>query len=240
MMQKDAIMIAILKEHGGIFMDIDTLVLSDITPVIDYLQKSEMIMFDSHIAFIGARTNSLVISKWLSGIRSRLQMFADQVNSRNFNVGFFGNEILEAVLEEICENSLLDRILYIQRYDEELIPTIFRSLITSLVNQIKRGRRFIYFKTKFKKFIWKLNRNKYGYIQERLHIGRNKLTDKEKYIQFWFDAGIDVQTILATKPMVIGLHNSWTPDWYRELSTEDVLNNDVLLSRILKTILEIV
>ena len=33
MTQKDAVMVAVLEEHGGIFMDADTIVLRDLNPI---------------------------------------------------------------------------------------------------------------------------------------------------------------------------------------------------------------
>jgi hypothetical protein len=37
--------------------------------------------------------------------------------------------------------------------------------------------------------------------------------------------------------MVIGLHNSWTPKWYKRLSEKEVLAQDCLLSKTIKHIL---
>jgi len=51
MMQKDAIMVAVLKEHGGVFMDADTMVTGDIARLVRMLRlrDTEVVMFGTHL-----------------------------------------------------------------------------------------------------------------------------------------------------------------------------------------------
>ena len=63
------------------------------------------------------------------------------------------------------------------------------------------------------------------------------MTNEEKHWKFWFDDSIDIKEVFRPNQIVIGLHNSWTPEWYKELSEKDVLENKSLLSRTLKCLL---
>jgi hypothetical protein len=49
------------------------------------------------------------------------------------------------------------------------------------------------------------------------------MTAKEKYIKFWFEANLSIEEAFSMNPIIIGLHNSWTPEWYKELLDEDIL-----------------
>lgn len=59
----------------------------------------------------------------------------------------------------------------------------------------------------------------------------------EKYRRFWFDDRINIKNVFRPNQMVIGLHHSWTPQWYEELSEKDILEKKSLLSRTLKHLL---
>ncbi|MCK7574524.1 MAG: capsular polysaccharide synthesis protein [Chromatiales bacterium] len=71
MMQKDAVMVAVLKEHGGIFMDADTLVTADISLLVSLLKDTEVIMFNTHLGFLAARPGSYVLTSWLKEIQNK-------------------------------------------------------------------------------------------------------------------------------------------------------------------------
>ena len=54
----------------------------------------------------------------------------------------------------------------------------------------------------------------------------------EKYKQLYFKEKYHLSDFEQTDMLM--LHNSWTPDWYKKLSTEEVLKTDCTLSNILK------
>ena len=70
--QKDAVMAAVLKEHGGVFMDMDTIAVGDIGPVVELLERSEVVMFLTHLAFMAARPNARLLGLMYEGIRDKL------------------------------------------------------------------------------------------------------------------------------------------------------------------------
>ena len=54
----------------------------------------------------------------------------------------------------------------------------------------------------------------------------------EKYEEFYFEADYTMDILKPTDMFM--LHNSWTPQWFKELSKYDVLNNGCTLSNILR------
>ena len=53
-MQRDAISVAVLHRHGGVFLDVDTLLFGDITTILERLQRTELILFNRHLAFLAS------------------------------------------------------------------------------------------------------------------------------------------------------------------------------------------
>lgn len=70
--QKDAILAAILEQHGGIFMDVDTLVTSDLSPILRLLRRTELVLFDLHVAFVAARPGARLLTLWRRRVQQRL------------------------------------------------------------------------------------------------------------------------------------------------------------------------
>jgi len=59
-------------------------------------------------------------------------------------------------------------------------------------------------------------------------------TPRKRYVTFYFDNNYSLQGIHTDMLM---LHNSWTPDWYKQLSHEGVLQKNCTLSNILRGLL---
>lgn len=57
---------------------------------------------------------------------------------------------------------------------------------------------------------------------------------KDKYQQFYFDRQYVLSCIEHDSMLM--LHNSWTPEWYKQLSVNDVLSNNCTMSNILKEV----
>jgi hypothetical protein len=71
-MQKDAVMVAVLHRHGGLFLDVDTLAVADVAPLLALLERRETISFHMHLACIAARPGARLLGYWLGQIRKRL------------------------------------------------------------------------------------------------------------------------------------------------------------------------
>ena len=72
-----------------------------------------------------------------------------------------------------------------------------------------------------------IDRNKYGFIMEASYYQSKSMTAEEKYRKFWFEENLDSSIVFSKNPVIIGLHNSWTPEWYKDLSKKDVLENEL-------------
>lgn len=59
---------------------------------------------------------------------------------------------------------------------------------------------------------------------------------RDKYNLLYFDRRYTLADFYEPTNMLM-LHNSWTPQWYKELSKEDVLKNNCTLSNILREVL---
>lgn len=57
----------------------------------------------------------------------------------------------------------------------------------------------------------------------------------DKYRKFYFDSTYTLAEDLI--PDILMLHNSWTPEWYKKLSEQEVLQHNCTLSKILKEVL---
>lgn len=68
---------------------------------------------------------------------------------------------------------------------------------------------------------------------EYIIAGNN--SNKYKYRKFYFEDTYTIEDIPTTEMLL--LHNSWTPAWYKELNSEEVLNHNCTLSNILRGLL---
>ena len=98
--------------------------------------------------------------------------------------------------------------------------------------------------------LWSVMGNDFtdGYLKEHREISIGNIADRwaevymvqgnmprlEKYRQFYFRESRHLADIKQTDMLM--LHNSWTPEWYKQLSEEEVLNQDCTLSNILNEI----
>ena len=64
----------------------------------------------------------------------------------------------------------------------------------------------------------------------------DKISRSNKYIKFYFNDNYTLNDLKNYNMLM--LHNSWTPDWYKKLSKEDVLKQKCTLSNILRELNE--
>ncbi len=190
-MQSDILSYYVLHKHGGIYMDADTIVFSDIFNEIAQFDKSKIYMFGDkaqntcHVAFIASlQKNNRALFDGIKKVQSNVQKLFNQQIELTWDL--FSNSIYHEL---------------IQKYD-----TAFEIL----------------------------DKYETGAILEHVL----QLDDKWKdYLCFYFDnkSKIDLENIVGRiKFGAVLLHNSWTPDNYREASREMILNDGLLISRLLK------
>ncbi len=83
-----------------------------------------------------------------------------------------------------------------------------------------------------------LDRQQLGYIAEAVHFqAQPRLDPTEAYRRFWFEEDRPGACAHSNKPYLVGLHNSWTPGWFKQLSEGEVLAHPCLLGRTLRMLL---
>jgi hypothetical protein len=236
-MQKDAIQVAVLLQHGGIFLDADTIILRNLTPILDYLNRSELVMLNAHMAFMAAKKNSLLLSHWYSEILTRI-LELGKIEPTNLDWDYIGNQVLTKVIHDLVITDQCLKFKNFRNREKSVGKEANNWQRSEVKNEFKhklvRKKQSAYFKIFCRKSLVMLNRDKYGFIQEDMHIKNSQFPANEKYLNFWFDENFGIENILATKPFLIGLHNSWTPQWYKNLSKSEVLAHNCLLSRFLR------
>ena len=251
MMQKDAIMVAVLKEHGGVFMDADTMVTGDIARLVRMLRDTEVVMFGTHLAFMAARPGSHLLTLWYKGVQEKLNCLgeAEDETPQFRQWDFIGNSVLADVMDNMIEKLGLFHMMqkqvtgkFVLAYlkitrDQKLLAPWLKVLINQIGDSLVRRKRELYFRTVLRRYLIMLDRLEYGFIPEALYFTSRRMMSEKKYWKFWFDHSIDIKEVFRPNQMVIGLHNSLTPQWYKELSEKEVLANGSLLSRTLKCLL---
>lgn len=248
--QKDAIMVAVLKEHGGIFMDADTLVLKDITPLVNKLYNTEVIMFNMHLAFVAAHSNSLVLTLWLKGIQEKLRKSLENSNIQDeIRWDFLGNSVLTEVMEEIISSSRFEKNMLTGLLDKsvdtcmnlEKKNIMQKKTLSNKLNRLKNfllwKRRMLYYQTILEKYFMMLNRDTYNFLPHLKYKKNKGMNAIDRYVNFWFDNNLNLDNVFLENQIVIGLQNSRTPEWYKALSEREILENSCLLSRTIKQIL---
>ena len=247
MVQKDAVMVAVLHRHGGGFLDADTLAVRDIAPLLALLDGTEIVMFFLHIGFMAARPRARLLDRWLSLINDRLAALRQPATDfLEIPSDYLGNSLLYAVMDDIIR-SAARKPLPIAAVDlgislaQRLVRVDGRgSRFARLVNGVLWRRRILYFRTRYRDYLTSLERDRYAFMPERLHDRRHPrvLADlADEYRRFWFESSAGVDRALRDDQLLIALHNSWTPDWYKQLSEREVLAHPCLLSRTLRHLL---
>lgn len=216
--QKDAVMAAVLLRHGGVFMDMDTLVLADISLLLRTLATSEVVLFDSHLAFMAARPQARILRLWVQAVQHRLAQVSESGGSGDAAAwDALGNSLLPVVMDEVARG-----------------VGAWLRVPTSLVAR----RRRLLFRTLYRRYLRSLDRRVYGFIAEASYYERDGGDPFAAYRRFWFDEDLRPDVVLKPGRMIVGLHNSWTPDWYKQLSAPEVLEQPCLLSRTLRRLLD--
>ena len=71
-----------------------------------------------------------------------------------------------------------------------------------------------------------------------LKYGKASLNVSQKYQLFYFSKKKPLKIINSVKGIIL-LHNSWTPLKYKTMTEQEFLREDILLSKLLKKLLEI-
>lgn len=236
--QKDAILAAVLNEHGGVFMDVDTIVTRDISPIVRKLSRAEVVTFNVNLGFVAARPNSRMLTRWTREAQARLARLGQNKNG-DVPPGwdYLGNGVLADVMADMVSASSIGRAYENLQRRQPSWPVWVRAAWRRFCDPIWARRRGIFFRVGYKKYLTMLDRRRHGFIVEAAFYGKTNLRSAEQYRKFWFEEKLGVEKVFRGRQRLIGLHNSWTPEWYKALSEKEVLAHDCLLSRTLRHIL---
>jgi hypothetical protein len=220
--QKDAIMIAVLRRHGGVFIDADTIAVGDIAPLLEQLDRSEVVMFGSHLAMVAARAGAALLEGWYARIGLKLAALASgRQQPSSVPWDYLGNSVLASVMDDIMGSAAVP----------DGPPGVGRS------RDLERRRRERHFAGEGRRHLCLLDREDYAFMPEHLYYGPELPECRRRYQRYWFQSAAPVESALRSGQMLIGLHNSWTPRWYQALAEEQVLESPCLLSRTLRYLL---
>ena len=246
--QKDALEVAVLHRHGGLFMDMDTLVVDDLAPILQRLDRTGVVMFEQHMAFVAARQGAPFLARWLAGINRNLARIASgEVDPATFRWDFLGNAPLHTAYLELLDRSFLWRTIRRTAVGKRFWPSAASAAppvgigdTVTVRASPPRWRRIgrTWIGASVSDQLIRMDRAKDGFIAEAWNADENLKSPPESYRRFWFEGGDDVDTMFRPGVRVIGLHHSWTPDWYRNLSRHEVLNHRCRLSQALRRLLD--
>ncbi len=229
--QKDAIMVAVLEKHGGVFMDVDNIATDDLGPIVSKLDAAEVVTFKLHLAFLAARPGARLLAQWVAEIRERLARLGEESPSA-IPWDYAGNAPLARVMTDMVAATRPGRawaaLLRPRRSWPEWARTTWQRAEAAIWT---RARRRV-FRWLHPRDLLMLSRRRYGFIEETGLWG----DPADRYRRYWFEVGAGAA---APNPRqrIIALHNSWTPDWYKELTEREVLEHDCRLSRTLRRVL---
>lgn len=207
--QADAIRVAILNKYGGIWMDVDTIILN--REFLAQLKNFELVMFGDqknktqNIGFIYATKNCILINEWLKGIINNVNLYKQNLIIKTNNINrklnnsidkmnhwnYLGNGIIDPILE----NLTIPKFLRLDKYKMNIFPEI-------------------------------------KYFENTL------LDYKTMYQRFYFQKGEPDEIINNSKGIIL-LHNSWTPEKFKRMTYKRFLKQDIILSKLLLSILNI-
>ena len=213
-------MITVLHRHGGLFMDMDTLVVDDISPIFLTLRRTGVVMFEQHLAFVIAKPGAALMTLWLEAVKRNLDRIATgDVDPATVPWDYLGNAPLTSAYFELRKSSILLRtIRRAAAIGRRLWPVARTAAQTSSSNPTmvpptpprwKRVERAP-IRASVADQIVMLDRSKHGFIAEvRNQVGA-RLSQSELYRRFWFKGDADTSKVFRPGVRVIALHHSWT------------------------------
>ena len=209
--QKNAISIAVIQKHGGVFMDIDTLVFGDLNPILRRLENTQLVMFGSHMAFLAAQPNSHLLTLMAARNQAKMKALVNEEAWANVPWDYFGNGTLTEATDEIINRSRLNRLQTqaIDRVDRFVSrPAGWAGGLARPARWLGHGflrrRKEFEFDTIYRKYLTRLDRKKYNYILEARAYEGQHLEPEKEYLNYWFQSDLDVNAVRGLNPILVG------------------------------------
>ena len=203
--QADCIRCALLRKHGGIWLDADTVLTkpldkrfrsADVTMVARHAQSGQMI-YGGYIHAAGPETK--MISEWHRQLLPRIEK-SRQMDG-NLLRRFWDRRTWKAVRHwGYFENGILDPLA------ARLTPP---------------------------DYAW-IDKDEVGaFPEEALLADGTAQSPFDAYVRYWFSPG-EADAALRDCAGLIMLHNSWTPESFRKMSAREFLSTDTRLAGLLR------
>lgn len=241
MHQKDAIMVAILHRHGGLFIDMDTIIVDDMAPVLRTLDRASMFNYGGNLSVVGARAGSELLDRWLELSLAQVALISSgAMRPEDSTWDFVAYRSLDAALAELHDRAPHRKLIRGTAPGRALWSLAARTKPNaggggSLVRRIPR------------RIEWELSRRSMArhrvqldpstFFAELQGPAAGSSDHNGRYMRFWFDEALPVEAVVRPGVRVVGLHNSWMPAWYAALPRDEVLAHPSLLSRTLGRLL---
>lgn len=206
-MQSDCIRCAVLKKHGGIWLDADTVLTK---PLDDRFSQADVTMIarkmNGHIVNYGAFINASkpeakFLCDWHSQLVLRVAKAAQHRDSFWFGV-FHHHEKRLMHRWDYCVNAIIDPLA-----DAATPPD----------------------------YAWLDKEKMFAIPEEDLLARDTALNAVSAYERYWFEPG-DPQEVLDKCAGIIMLHNSFTPERFRKMSVTEFAGTNTRLAVLLKSL----
>ena len=218
MRQADAIRCAVLKKHGGVWFDTDTIVTSEkIREILEI--DSEFVLINHHIGFIVAKENASILNAWEKGIFKNIKLHKK----------FFG----------------LKKYFYLKAQFSSIFSrqssVVRKNKIKSFYSRFKQwdflGNSLLRkaLSVEDEKIFHSVDGANMNALPEVNWASDNvvDVSAAENYRNFYFRNDYSEYVLTTTKGLIC-LHNSWTPKKFKKMSEEEFLAQDTTLANIFK------
>lgn len=203
--QADFIRCLLLWKWGGVWLDTDTVIISEkFRNIIENsLENSECTFVESsqkynmYNGLIIARKNSFVLEEYIKEANLRIKNYGKPKN--------------KLILNKIFKNKE-----YKAYKDCHFLGSAILSKIVEKCDTIKYNP---------------LNNAEVAILPEKIYYPDIK--SREAYVKFYFEDNHQ-KDILQDKSSVLCLHNSWTPDKYKSMTEAEFLKQNITLANIFK------
>ena len=206
--QSDAIRAAVLRKHGGIWLDTDTIIIKP--EFFDcYCKDSNVVMIGSpktdgalYGAFIYAsKPYTAFIQKWYEELPDRIRKYKKLKNNWLLRK-LHRTDWKKAENWDYCINSIIDPLSKTMNLNE--------------LNVLDADALFA--------------------LPERVVF--NQIDTIAAYTKFYFSNNTDWKKVFNQSAGILLLHNSWTPEHFRKMTEKEFLKQDVALSNLLRKVLK--
>lgn len=226
----DAVRVMILHRYGGIWMDVDTIVVDParFRRVEQLKQEAELLMIERHTGWIWASKNSHIIKLWYKKLVTKINFDKYKLGRDNLLRKYW--RVIKFAKYSLCNepNKIQELANYINRPSVDW-DYLGNSILDDLIDAAdKKQYRSLTETAPYHNFIPE------SAIWEKKY--RDDPNKPKKYSDFYFAKKVK-DTGVFKDSFIVCLHNSWTPSQYKRMSAEDFIQSGVLMAELFRKII---